>query len=104
MFKTVTAKLAGMRKEQRFVVYPRKSATDLILVQSERAIGQFDPKTGKGLLNYKGSNAKYFYHLQMVGVEVFTFPPEFVKACLESESKAGDEMGGVVIGSDQPEN
>ncbi|HEX8213784.1 MAG TPA: hypothetical protein VF584_26695 [Longimicrobium sp.] len=62
---TIRAKLAGMRTEQDFSVYPRNRGGAPVIVQSDRAIGQFDPETGEGLLNWRGSKAKYFHHLDV---------------------------------------
>ena len=92
--KTVTAKLAGMRKPQRFVVYPAKSADAEIIVQSDKAIGKFNHETGEGVLNWRGSHSKYFPHLNpILGAEPYTFPMEFVWQCLDAEPKSGDKIG-----------
>lgn len=90
-----------MRKAREFVVYPGDSAR--ITVRSDRAIGRFDPRTREGVLNWKGSNAKYFPHLlPQPGAEAYTFPQEFVEACLEARLKNGEEIGpGVTIGGEQ---
>ena len=92
--KTVTAKLAGMRKPQEFVVYPFNPAYDngTIKVQSDHAIGEFDRKTGKGILNWRGSNSKYNVHLS-IGAEPYQFPIEFVAQCQEHQLQPGDEIG-----------
>ena len=97
--KTVTAQLANMRKPQRFVVYPRQTADSKIVVQSERAIGEFDPVTGVGVLNWRQSGSKYFYHLSFaLGAERYTFPPAFVSECIAAATMPGEEIGaGVVV-------
>lgn len=91
----VTAKLATMRKPQEFVVYP--PSTDdkgRIVVQSDKAIGIFEPETGKGLLNWRGSNSKYFVHLhRQLGAEPYTFPEVFIAACMIAQPKSGDLIG-----------
>ena len=79
--KTITAKLAGMRKAQKFVIYPQAKGDNNapVMVQSDRAIGMFDAKTGKGVLNWRGSNSKYGAHLnKALGAEPYQFPAEFV--------------------------
>lgn len=88
----VTAKLANMRKPQEFSVMPRSDNT--IQVQSERAIGAFDPKTGAGRLNTKGC---YFPHL--AAATPYQFPPEFVEQCLRACPSHGGEtdLGGLVV-------
>jgi len=98
--KTITAKLAGMRKAQRFVVYPQSqgSNNDSIMVQSDKAIGLFDPKTGFGVLNWRGSNSKYGVHLnKMLGAEPYQFPPEFVYHCVYNQPQSGDLIGSSSI-------
>jgi len=96
MIASFSYKLAGMRKDQRFVVYPRKSASDPIKVQSDKSIGMFDPVTGRGLLNRKG---KYFLHLnEGLGAEPFEFPREFIDMALAAELKqqGGEGFTGTV--------
>lgn len=96
MIQTVTAKLGTMRKPQTFVTYPRKSATETVIVQSEKAIGQFDPATGKGVLNAKGSKSKGFIFLSpFMGAEPFQFPADFVAAAIAAG--VVNETGQVVI-------
>ena len=95
---TVTAQLAGMRKPQEFVVYPHQDGASTVTVQSDRAIGQFDPKTGAGILNWRGSNSKYFPHLaRMLGAEPYHFPVEFVYQCCVEQLKSGDLIGSSSI-------
>lgn len=90
------AKLGKMRKEQEFSVYPA-TEDGQIIVQSDKAIGQFDPATGLGVLNSKGSNSKYFAHLtEFMGAEPYQFPLEFVEACKATQPKKGDMIGGVL--------
>jgi hypothetical protein len=102
--KTVTAKLATMRKPQEFVIYPpdfsKPDQPIFVTVQSDKAIGRFDPTTGKGVLNYRGSNSKYFMHLvKFMGAEDFQFPVEFVKEVMDAIPSKGDEIGaGAFIG------
>lgn len=91
----VTAKLHTMRKPQRFTVSP--TSLGELLVQSDKSIGLIDPHTGKGVLNVKGS---YFPHLnKALGAMPFTYPPEFVVACLEACPAMGSvtQLGGVTI-------
>jgi hypothetical protein len=91
---TITAKLANMRTTQTFVVYPRDNDRAPVIVQSERAIGSFDPHTGEGVLNWRGAKQKYFHHLSpALGAEPYTFPSEFVAQALAAEPLAGDEVG-----------
>jgi hypothetical protein len=95
-------KFPGMRKPDSFVVYPRfRDEPDELLVQGNRAIVRVNLKTHKGMLNCKGSNPKYSYHLLKIygGVVIDSFPMDFIVAAVECEAKSGDEIGpGVLIG------
>lgn len=93
----VTAKLAGMRKAQDFVVYPFKLGQTAIMIQSDRCIARFDAVTGKGLINWRGSNSKYGVHLSPgLGAEEYQFTPEFVLECQGAQPGSGDTMGNGV--------
>ena len=95
---TITAQLAGMRKPQKFVVYPHQDGASTVTVQSDRAIGQFDPKTGAGVLNWRGSASKYFPHLNaFLGAEPYQFPDAFVYQCCVEQPKSGDLIGSSPI-------
>lgn len=96
MFTRIEAKLGRMRKPQSFVVMPTDDGEHLI-VQSDKSIGRFNWRTGKGVLNIKGC---YFPHLSKVlGAEEYEFPAEFVaeamKACPSLDGQT--TMGGVTI-------
>ena len=94
--RNIEAKLGKMRKPQSFTVYPRstsaKPGDNRIIVQSNKSIGMFDPETGEGVLNTKGS---YFPHLALGAP--FQFPTEFVKACIEAQPKSGELIGSSSI-------
>jgi hypothetical protein len=93
--ETFEFKLAGMRKPERWIVYPRNGGRGMLKVQGDRSIASIDPETGKGVLNWRGSNAKYGPHLsQALGAEPFTFPQEFVNLARNYEPSSGDSMGG----------
>lgn len=78
-FPEVTAKLHTMRKPQEFSIFPVNDGKHII-VQSDKSIGKFDFRTGKGVLNVKGA---YFPHLSpLLGAFEYQFPAEFVAACL----------------------
>jgi hypothetical protein len=95
-FTHVVGKLDKMRKPQEFTVLPREDGETLV-VQSDKSIGSFNLRTGVGVLNTKGC---YFPHLSAaLGAKPFTFPSEFVAACLAAcpalDSKT--EFGGVTF-------
>jgi hypothetical protein len=75
-FKTVTAKLAKMRKPQEFIV--QAWAGNEVYIQSDKATGSFDPKTGEGRFTTSGP---YFTHLSFACP--YTFPKSFVEECMK---------------------
>jgi hypothetical protein len=76
------------------VVYPNSTKPGKLIVQSDRAIGVFNPKTGDGLLNWRGSNPKYFVHLdKSMGAEPYHFPDVFVAACMIAQPEPGQLIG-----------
>lgn len=92
--RSVVARLAGMRKEQKFLVYPKDPISpEMVQVQSERAIGRFHRDTGVGVLNWRGSNTKYGAHLSVdLGAEPYVFPTDFVRQCVAAIPKSGDQI------------
>jgi hypothetical protein len=88
-FHTVRARLGNMRKPQEFIV--ARTDRGNYIVQSDKSIGEFDPATGKGVLNTRGS---YFPHLsRALGAKPYTFPPEFVQEAQERRAYVGEEIG-----------
>lgn len=92
--KDVVGKLANMRKPQEFLVRPATDGT--LYIQSDKSTGKFDFRTGEGVLNTKGTT---FMHLQGLGAQPFTFPPDFVRACLAACPPLDSEttVGGVTF-------
>jgi hypothetical protein len=91
----VTGKLHTMRKEQDFSVLPASDGS--VYVQSDKSTGSFDPATGKGILNTKGTT---FFHLTKLGGAFdFDFPKDFVTLCAEAMLPRGEETtrGGVTL-------
>ena len=94
MERYVTAKIGNMRKEQEFIVYPTSDQGNVI-VQSDKSIGSFDAKTGKGILNTKSC---YFPHLNIFcGAKPYTFPTDFVVKCIAKQFEEGDLIGNSPI-------
>ena len=92
----VKGKLAGQRKARTWSVQPT-SIEGCLIVQADGAIGRFDFRTRKGVLNTKGG---YFPHLDArLGAKPFEFPAEFVKLALEACPSLDGETtrGGVTI-------
>lgn len=92
----VTAKLGTMRKAQEFSVRPTSDGR--ILLQSDKSTGLFDFRTGRGVLNQKGTT---FLHLNPAcGAVPYQYPAEFVAECLEVCPALDSETvlaGGAVI-------
>jgi hypothetical protein len=85
--------LGGMRKPDSWIVYPRKTDESYIIAQSSRAIALVKDD-GTGLLNWRGSNPKYFLHLSpALGAQHVTFPKEFVGLVREFMPSSGDLIG-----------
>lgn len=57
------AKFSGMRKPQDFIVYPIKTATDHILIQSDTRIGYIMLDSGAVWMSKPHANGAYEYHL-----------------------------------------
>lgn len=96
----ITAKLGTMRKAVEWTVYPRKSATESVIIQSDHRIAEFDPATGAGWLSANKPNGAYFMHLnKFLGATEVTVPREVIEAALAAAPKTGDEIGpGVFVG------
>ena len=96
--ETFNYQFKGMNKPDSFIVYPAKVNDKTLTVQGSRTIAQFDIETGKGVLNFKGSNSKYFMHLnKMLGAIEYDFPKDFIIKCLEYLPKSGDLIGSSSI-------
>ncbi|MDP2730583.1 MAG: hypothetical protein Q8O55_08865 [Dehalococcoidales bacterium] len=89
----------GMRKPDDIIVYPNPDGK-VYTFQGDRTIGTVDVETRKGVLNFKGSNSKYFIHLNKVlGAVDYNFPQEFVNLIKEFSTKKGDIIGpGIILG------
>jgi hypothetical protein len=90
----VRGKLGAQRKAQDYIVQPMSDGR--IMVQADTAIGTFDFRTRKGVLNIKGST---FIHLNALGAKPYEFPEEFVRLALEACPAQDSETtrGGVTI-------
>ena len=91
--QTFSYQFKGMRKPDDIIVYPRKGDAEFTF-QGGRLIGTVNPDTGKGLLNYKGSNSKYFVHLMKhLGAVDCEFPEDFIGLVREFAPASGDLIG-----------
>jgi len=95
--ETFDYKFEGMRKPDNIIVYPRQGKEEFIF-QGERLIGSVNPTTGKGMLNFKGSNSKYFMHLsKFMGAVPYEYPQEFINLVIEFSPESGDLIGSSPI-------
>ena len=62
-FSSIVLKLANMRAEQSFTIYPYKGG-DEIQIQSGKRIARINLRTGEGAINPKNEQGgAYFHHL-----------------------------------------
>lgn len=96
---TFNYQFPGMRKPDDIIVYPNPDGK-VYTFQGDRTIGTVDVETRKGVLNFKGSNSKYFIHLnKMLGAVDYEFPQEFVNLIKEHATHKGDQIGpGIYVG------
>ena len=98
--KRVTVKLGKMRKPDQCVIYPRKDGENVVF-QGDRVIGQFDPDTGEGIINFT-KNPNFCHLHSSLGATRWKYTPEFIAECIGAKPKSGDVIGvsdicGVVI-------
>ncbi len=89
-----------MRKPQEFCIQPLKATDTTVTIQSDKAIGRFDLKTGKGMLNTKGC---YFPHLNpALGAVEYTLSEEDLTEIKKRLKAAGSviRLGGGGVQAD----
>lgn len=98
----VSVKVGGMRVPDECVVMLEKDGT--YMVQGNRLIGRVNPVTGKGAVNWRGSGAKYFVHLnEVMGAEVIEWPADLVDEIVAAAKGPGDRLGpGVYMAGEKP--
>ena len=62
--KDLTFKVANMKKEQEFTLYPYNGG-DYIYLQSSKRFSRFNLRTGEGFINATNRNYANSIHLQM---------------------------------------
>lgn len=64
-FISITLKVANMRNEQSFTIYPY-DGDDYVLLQSSKRMMRINLRTGEGVINSRNEqNGAYFYHVTM---------------------------------------
>lgn len=94
-----TFKVANMRKEADFVLYPYNGGDEIIL-QSDHRIARVNLRTGEGVINAKNKNYSCFADL-IFNTLTFTLPQN-IKTAIQSklwhnDGKMEAIAGGVVL-------
>ena len=91
---SITAKLANMRREVEWTIYPPKDNT--VIIQSNCRIAKFDLDTGEGVISAHRATGAYFAHLStFLGAKPLTVPDEVLEDVKESLPQSGDVIGKV---------
>lgn len=69
-FQNVTLKVANMRKEQEFTVYPNGTSQTHILLQSDKRVARLNKETGEFEITKNNYNYPIFGMLQVDSVKV----------------------------------
>lgn len=97
MSKRFTAKLGNMRKAVDWIVYPPSrtaSEPNMLLIQSDKRICQFDKTTGEGVLS-ASHNYPSFVTLQLPNATKITVPPDVIALAEANQYKSGDRLGSI---------
>jgi hypothetical protein len=98
--QTVVAKIGSMRKEQRFVVYPKHTETtpdDFIRVQSDTCYAKINIKTGEGIYATNPNGA--YSHTLVVKGKPCKIEPALLERFIAAIPQKGDSIGpGVIVG------
>ena len=68
-----------MHQPASFTVHPSGSK---VIIQGRTVVGEFDPATGFGVLNWKGGTKTLSHLKKTYGAVPFQFPDDFVIECL----------------------
>jgi hypothetical protein len=68
--KYITLKVANMRKEQQFIVYPNGTSREYIILQSDKRIARLNKTTGELQITKKNYNYPMFAMLAIDNVTV----------------------------------
>lgn len=79
--KSYKMKVANMRNEQDFILYPY-DGSDSIILQSDKRICRVNLKTGEGVINAKNVNYPCFAVMQMSRLKMQL--PENIKAEIQA--------------------
>lgn len=101
--KQYTFKVANMKKEQDFTLYPYDGG-DYIYLQSDKRFSTFNLRTGKGIINATNRNYANSIHLQMEPIKCQL--PENIKTEIQgylwkNEGKEGN-INEVVFFENKP--
>lgn len=96
MFRHVTGKFKGMRKEYQFTVYPAKPDSDHRVIQSDRYIAKVELSTGKAILS-KGVANPVFLHLDpRMGAKLVDCPQTIIDQLKALDADHGEQTDFVI--------
>jgi hypothetical protein len=90
---------AGMRKPQRFIVYPMQDSGTQITVQSDHRIGRIDVATGRGVMSAHRAQYANFGWLAICLGQKTAIPVQVEPAELETLRRWVKASGGVEVGA-----
>jgi hypothetical protein len=90
-----TFKVANMRKEQDFTLYPYDGG-DYIYLQSDKRFGRFNLRTGDGIINATNRNYANSIYLQMEPVKCQL--PDDIKTAIQAKLWHNDGKDGNIAG------
>lgn len=90
-----TFKVANMKKEQSFTLYPYDGG-DYIYLQSDKRFSKFNLRTGEGMINAKNRNYANSIHLQLEPIKCTL--PEEIKTKIQSFLWHNDGKDGNISG------
>jgi hypothetical protein len=94
-------KIAGMRKEQEFIVYPIQMGDSSIKIQSDTRIGMIDMESGKGIMSQSHQSGAYGHHLSTDKLIPFELSQEQLISLKEKiRETAGSNVGSSIVKSD----
>ena len=87
-------KIKGMRKFQKFIVYPITDAEEPIKIQSNTRMGSLNLKTGIGNMSKSHSSGAYFHHLQLDPLTEFVLTEVDLSTLRMKIFTTGSKKGG----------
>jgi len=97
---TIIWRFPKRKKEEEFSIY-KEDEKGNIIIQSDKTIALINMDTHKGMINQRGSNNKYFVHLnEILGAEPFEFSVELIERIERKKPRKGELIGSSEIAGD----